>query len=789
MVQEKIAVLLVRYRLPLAIATILAVAICALGSTNLSFNNNYRALFKEDNPQLEAFDKLNASYNETDSVVFLLSPPNGNVFTKQSLLIIEDLAKKAQQIPYSLAVHSINNFQRSIPKGENEFAVDYLVPNAADLSLQQIEDIKQFVLNEALIADRLVSSSGKVAALFVNIALPEDRFQGISETSAYARQLKQTLQQQYPGLIVHLSGGVILSDSFVQVALHDGIQLFPIMVILGLVIQGLLFRSFSAVVVSVGVIFLSIVFTLGIAGWLNYSLNQTSILAPLLVLTLALADTTHVITEYLTLRRLGHENHRALELSLSDNLQPIFLTSITTAIGLLCMNFSDSPPFHDFANITSIGVMAAFLFTLSLLPALILAMPITVSEQDLNLTKFMRALSRFSIAHRKIIAVLTILIVATSCYFIPQNKLNDDLIDYFDESLEIRQAADFALEHLKGVQSIHYSFESGQPHGINEPKFLQQIEKFSQWYQQQAEVEQVVSYLDTVKNLNQNMHQGDPSWHRIPQTRPLAAQYLFLYELSLQPGLDLNDQLDIDRSALKVTVLTRKLNNQELIALEQRANRWLQQQLPNIEYVGASQSLMFAHLGNQVIHSMVEGSIAALLLITVLLIIGLRSLRYGLLSLIPNVFPAAVIYGLWGMLVGEINQAAAVTISVSLGVVVDDTVHILSKYIYARKRNASVEQALEYAFTTARLALIITSIVLTTGLLVLAQSVFGINAIIGAMVAPIIMLALVIDLLFLPVVLYYFDQFLNKNNRPSNTEFIHLFEQSAPSSLAAKQKI
>ena len=760
--EKQLAHLLTQHRLLFAIATLCIVLLGAIGAQHLTFNNNYRALFKADNPQLLAYDKLNESYNESDSVIFLLAPKEKTIFSKQNLQLISDFINDAKLIPFAQGAQGITNFQRSVPSADDDFSTQYLVPDASLLSVADVQEIHQYVNHEPLILGRLVSAEGNVTSVYVTITLPDDRRAAIAAAAEYAQQLKARYLKQYPGLTIHISGGIPLAESFVEVAMHDAFQLFPIAVVLGLLVQTLLFRSISAVLVSMGVVLISIMFTLGIAGWLGYSLNQTSILAPMLVLTLALADTTHVISEYLNLRRQGHSDLEAMQASLTDNLQPIFLTSVTTAIGLLCMNFSDSPPFHDFANITALGVIAAFIFTLTLLPGFLIALPVKVSAADLTLTLWMVKLSKFSIRHRHLLFIGTSIFVVVTAYFIPHNKLNDDLIEYFDESLEIRQAADFSIEHFKGRQSITYSFETGEAYGINAPEFLTQVEQFTHWYQQQEEVVQVISYLGTLKKINQNMHQGNPQWYKIPESRELAGQYMFLYELSLQPGQDLNDQLDIDRSELKLTVVTGRLDNQDFIALEQRAHRWLKQNQPELNFVAGGQSVMFAHLGFQVISSMIKGSLTALALITVILVIGLRSFRYGLLSLIPNIFPAAVIYGLWGLLVGEINQAAAVTFSVSLGIVVDDTVHILSKYISARKKGQDVEQAIEYAFTTAGTAMIITSITLTSGLLVLSQSVFGINAIIGSMVAPIVVLALLVDFMFLPSILYYFDAWQKK---------------------------
>ena len=749
--------LLVKYRVRFSLFSLAIIFMASLGAMNLNFSTNYRDMFMPDNQQLVDFDKLQSVFHQSENIVFLVTPAEGSVFNKSALLTLEALAKDCWQIPYSQGVRSLLNFQRSTPEADG-FSVDYLVPDASAISQEEINNVKEFINNEPLLNGRMVSFSGEVTAILINIALPEDRRKGNTEIVTFARELKERYLTQHPGMQIHITGGVMMADSFLQVAIRDGLHLFPIMIVIGLVIQGLLFHSASAVVASMGSVIFSIIFTMGIAGWLGFSLNQTSALAPMLVLTLALADSIHVITHYLSLLRSGLERISAMERSLAENIQPIFLTSITTAIGLLCMNFSDSPPFHDFANITAIGVMSAFVLTLTLLPGILMALPIRVTERDLNLTLVMIKVSHLAINHRRFFFIIIGGLVVFSSYFIPKNELNDDLIEYFDESLEIRQATNYATDHFKGARTITLALSSGKEQGINQPEFLNNVDDFSTWLRMQANVNQVVSWADSIKLLNQNMHQGDDNFHKIPKNSALASQYLLLYEMSLQEGQDINDQINFDRSTIKLTVFFDKMKNAEVIKLENSIQNWLAENQPHIDVVMGSQGLMFAHLGQQVIESMITGSLAALLLVTLVLMIGLKSWRYGLISLIPNAFPAAVVYGLWGLFVGEVNQAAAVTFSVSLGIIVDDTVHILSKYIHRLKQGDSPETALHYTFTTTGTALIITSVVLTSGLMMLAQSTFGINATIGAMVAPIIVFALVVDFFFLPALLIFFDR-------------------------------
>jgi len=154
-------------------------------------------------------------------------------------------------------------------------------------------------------------------------------------------------------------------------------------------------------------------------------------------------------------------------------------------------------------------------------------------------------------------------------------------VQYFDESLPFRRETDFATTHLTGISQLHYSLAAGTASGINEPLYLQHLKAFADWFAQQPETVHVNSLHSLDERLNRNLHGDDPAWHRLPDSRQLAAQYLLLYEFSLPYGLDLNDQINVDKSASRFTVTTTDLSTRELRALESRAQNWMRARLPD----------------------------------------------------------------------------------------------------------------------------------------------------------------------------------------------------------------
>ena len=343
------------------------------------------------------------------------------------------------------------------------------------------------------------------------------------------------------------------------------------------------------------------------------------------------------------------------------NLQPVFLACLTTTLGFLSMNFSEVPPFRQLGNFVAFGVGAAFVLSMTFLPALLSLLPIRARAAGHRLDGAMPALAEFVVRRRRELLWGGGLIVVVLVASIPRNELNDVFLHYFDESIEFRRDADFTTRNLTGMYALEYSLGSGEPGGISEPAYLSDVAAFAEWYTTQPETIHVDVVTDTFRRLNMNMHGDDPAEYRLPASRELAAQYLLLYELSLPPGLDLNHQIDIDKSATRMVASTKTLSTNEVLALDRRARQWLADNAPNIVRPESSgTTLMFAYLGRRNIISMLVGTTIALVGISLVLILALKSLRLGLTSLVPNLVPAALGFGIWGLVVGEVGISLSV---------------------------------------------------------------------------------------------------------------------------------
>lgn len=739
---------------------IMCVGLMASGARLLSFSNDYRLFFSEENPQLQALEALQDTYTKSNNVIIVIAPDDKNIFTQKTLKVVEQLTEAAWQTPYSTRVDSITNFQHTYAEGDN-LIVEDLVTDAEYLTDNELQTIRKIALSEPLLVNKLVPPQGHVTGISVAVYMPEkDAQKATPEVVNFIRSIVETAHSEHPDVEFHLTGIVVTNNALQEFTEADLTTLVPATFFVAVFGLALLLRTSSGTFSTVIVIFMSVAAAMGLAGWMGIVLTPSSIGAPTIIATLAIADCVHVLTNFLFAHRRNSNRQAAMIESLCLNFKPIFLTSVTTAIGLLAMNFSEAPPLHDLGNISAMGVLIAFLLSITLLPALMMIMPVRTPKSEEKLDTTMEFFSNFVIRHRdRLLWGMALLIIALAT-FIPNNQLDDQFVKFFDESTTIRQATDFTIDNLTGINEIHYSLSAGEIGGISNPQFLLTIEDFANWYRDQPGVLHVYSILDIVKRLNKNMHNDDPSWYRIPDERELSAQYLLFYEMSLPYGLDLNDRINIDKSATRLSVTLGSLSTNELLALENRAQQWLHKNAPSTMWTeGTSPPMVFAHIGYRNIRSMLAGTLAALILISIILIFTLRSFKIGLISLLPNLIPATMAFGIWGLMVGRIGFAMSVVASMSLGIIVDDTVHFLSKYLHARReKGMAAAEAVRYAFSTVGRALWVTSLVLISGFLVLSLSDFQFNSGTGALMAITIACALVADFFFLPPLLMKLDQ-------------------------------
>lgn len=765
--ERKIGFWVLRYRWQVLWISLALVSVSVYGLRSLMFFTDYRDFFDKDDPHLLAFETIGKTYTYNDNALLVLAPKNREIFTRENLAIVDEATRSAWLTPYSTRVDSLTNFPFIQAHGD-DLTVRILENEIGRLSnAEQLEQARNLALSEPQIAHRLVSPSGRVAAVFVNIYLPRKKETELAETVAYVRSLAERIRGKHPEMDVFLGGSIMLSDVLTENSRRDLQWVFPAMCGAVVLVLGAVLRSFWAVVSALLTVGLSVASAFGLAGWMGTRISPLSAIAPTLILTVVLANGVHVLVHVLGRMRAGEDKLRAIGEALGTNAVPVTVNNVAAAAGFSSLGFNASPAFRDMGYIVIMGLGAGCLLTLFFLPILLSVTPVRVKLGQKSGPCPMDRFGGFIVARRGPLFWGMMGLVLTLALHVPRLEANEKFSEYFDKLSAFRKDADFIDGNLAGLSAIEYSLEAGEKRGIVQPEYLSTLDRLAEWYGKQPGVVFVDSLSGVVKRINQTMHGDDADYYRVPDGRNLAAQYLTLYEMSLPAGFDLDTRIKYDESATRFTVVLRDMTNAELLDLERRSHEWIGKNAPSgMHSRGASPMVLFAHLTRESADRMLSGGLWALFLISALLIVPLRSLKYGLISLVPNLVPSLMAYGLWGLLGKPLGLAGSAVATMSLGMVVNDNVHFLCQYARARREmGLSPADAARFALKVAGAPMWSASLILALGFLMLSFSGFAVNATLGLLTAVTIAFALVADFFFLPPLLLKVEEWTDEKNR------------------------
>jgi uncharacterized protein len=744
----------------IAIGTIIGVVVIAQGATQLKVQNDVRIYFGEGNKQLKALEALDNIYTKNDGVLFVIAPKEGDVFTQNTLSAIKELTDISWKIPYSSRVDSIANFQNTWVDGDNLFVRD-LIPDPEELTGQGYEKLRKTVLSEPRLVNLLISKSGNVAAVRAKVIRPHKSANESPVIAKFARNIVQEFREKYPNIDFYLSGETIQDVVLSEATKKDMTTLIPVMYLGMFIIVLIMLKSIVMAVIVFLIIGFSVTTSLGIGGWIGLNLNPTTATAPLIILTLGMADCIHIILSIYEYVGKGMSKIDAIKNAYMANLKPVVLTSVTTAVGFLSMNSAEGIPFREFGNFVAIGTIAALLISISFLPAVIAILPLNLKRKVKKPEGIMyEKLADFIIRRRSPILWIMLAFSIIMSIGISRIQITDNFNKWEDKSFDFRIATDFIEKNLTGIDIIEYSFDTGETGGIYDPEYLAKIDQFAQWFRKQPHVVHVATINETIKRINQDLHNGDKAYYRIPDDRNMAAQYLLLLETSLPFGHDLNNIINIDKSSTRVSVYVKDSASQLLLDLDSRAKKWLAANAPAKMAMadGTGLSMMYAHLIRNNTRTMLKSSSVALLVVIAIVIFTLRIYRTGIAFILSNILPIAVGFGIWAMIFGHAGIAISVLISMTLGIVVDDSIHMFSKYMQFRNaQGGTPEEAIRYAFKTVGKACATTTFILVVGFSILSFSGFAINKEMSIITVIIIALALLYDFTLLPCILLKLD--------------------------------
>lgn len=734
----------------------------ASGILNLSFNTSLTALLTTSDPYLAEFEELDKEFPNQLTVTYVfLADEGATVFSRRILNAIESLKDRYLDIPMAQRVTTLVDFYS--PETQRRLFTK---------ALDQYSDEELIALSEIAAQDRLLTNnllSKDTSLSFAPITLDgrdassEQRI----EIANAAIALRDRLRAEYPDLTILVNSEVLLEQSSQQAMIDDLTTLLPFVILICVLTICYCFRSVVLGFCILAHTLFTLICTVGVLGLLGYAFNSISIIAPLVVVIIAVANSVHIISIFQQALNQDRDKESAMRVSLSHNFKPVTLAALTTAIGFSSLNMCSSPAIQDFGQIVAIGIVFAYLLTFLLVPILLIRFTnadALVKTGKPFLQETLKKVSLFTHRYdRKIFWSCTALAVVT-ILLLPLNETDFNRIDFIAGDTELRQYYDVINERMNRGPALNYGIKTGVRDSAIQPELLRRVDNFGAWLTQQAEVESATSIVDVIKTINRYLRQDKPEEYIIPDSVNTIGNHLAGFELVQSEDFPLLGFMNEDYSLINLFINVVPSSNQQLLDLDEKITKKFAEDFPDLTLLHGSSILLFSRMDELVTIELLQGYSVSLALITLSLIVGLRSLYFGVLSIIPNLLPATIVFGIWAVFVGQLDPFVMMLFSISIGLVVDDTVHLLSHYLDKRRVGSDKKDSIDHAIKTAGPALSITTLVLALGTTILigANTVYFQQA--AKLLVPIVVLALVLDLLYLPTILKRFD---NKELKPS----------------------
>ena len=757
---RSLAETIIRFRFLSIIFSLLVLAGLAPGLSKIHFNPDFNTFFPENDDLTTSHLRIEDSYSSMDNVVIAIGVKEGTVFTHEVLSLIEDLTEKSWKTPHSLRVDSLSNYSY-VSANEDDLYIEPFIEDSSSYDLETLKEKEAVIEKEELAYGAIISKDKKTTLINIVFDPPRKDIESeYQESINYLLGFVEEAEKNHPELDFIVSGIVYMEYLSPKLLKAQMPQLMSSAILVILLTLFLLLRSLVAVIGSFLVIVISVVSAMGSIGFMSGDIAQPYIMVPILIATLAVADCVHLFILYFQNLSSSRKSKEAMIESLTLNLQPLFLTSLTTAIGFLSLNLAPLEPLRGIGNGIAVGVFLAFIFTILLLAPLVSFFNVKKSKNVDFQKQIARILGQFSIRNYK---KLLVIIPVISCFliaFIPLNKTNDNPLKFYSERYTSMAAdSEWLSERLGGTFPVSYEL-TNRTSLVSDPKFLFEVDKFSEWLASNEEVLHVNSLSKIMKNLNKTLHGKEEKWNVIPEESDLSAQYLFFYEMSLPFGLDLNNSISQDKKSIKLVASLKEMGSLEYRKFDQKVNEYLLENMPQgMVSMGTGIRPIFAFMTNHLVSQLYYALAIGIVLITATIILFFRSIRYGMLTVITNLLPIGVGFGIWALVSGEVSMLVGLGMGTTLGIIVDFTVHFLSKYLHAkREKNLKAEEAVMYAFETVGFALIITALSLCLGFLVLLLAFFIPlhGFVLFSSIAFIS--ALMIDLLLFPALLITWDK-------------------------------
>ncbi len=718
-----------------------------LALPQLKTANNIDFVTVDNNAEITFYKHFKKVFGVEEMFVIVFKEQD--IFQPRWLTMIQQLTDELSSWDTVDQVHSLTNVD-DIIGGRDYFEVKKFLEQVPSHP-NSLSEKKAVALANPLYRNLLISKDGRTAAIVVEPVINEQNEDFRVDLFKKVNALLAPYQTQDK---VHF---YIAGPSFINLRLGESIvrdmeHFIPVSFVAMVIIAALIFLNLRIAFLSFLNMGVAMVCTFGFMSLAHITMNNFTGLAPTIIMAISLASVIHIFSHY---KHYQHSQppREAMIAALMETYRPSLFTVLTTGIGFSSLTISHIPPIREFGAVAAVGIAFIFIITFSFAPAmmsLVLRRPFPPRE-DLHhrLRSWMIKLGAFLQRHARPVFWAHLAAMVLSLALIPRIPIDTNLVDWFKPGTDVRTATDFIDRQLVPVSTLSLDL-SGPEDAFKEPVNLNYLDRVQAYMRTRPDIKKTLSFADFIKDMNQSFHGEDPAYYRIPESRALVAQYMLLYDSD-----DIDEYITSDYSRARLLMRTIYHGSHDLGLQVASMQDYLKKNPPppDLQVHVTDAGTEVIQIAKELVSNQIITLILTVVSISILLFLVFLSWKLGFISLIPNIFPVVLNFGIMGLLKIPLNTGTALISATVFGIVVDDTIHLLYHYQAERKAGIPATEAIQRAMMVKGPAVVTTSVVLFCGFAVAVMGTMMPVVQFGILTSLIMVTALMGDLLFMPAVL------------------------------------
>lgn len=709
---------ILRYRVLCLVMVAIITALAFPQLSKLEIDNSNESFFQQNDQTKVRLEEFKETFGN-DDFIFILIDTKQPIQTQHLNRIKELVRELNDKVPYLDKITWIGNVE-SITGQQDTISIKPLIDNF-NLSQQEMQQLRDSIITDPAYHDRLIAKDGNTVGILLEfINYPGDSVNPRKETPPIVEQVVVN----YPDLTTYIVGAPVMSYQIDADTAQEG----PIWLLIALIAMACVLafttRSVIGVVIPLITVFIAIIWTMALVAIFGFKLNMLIIMLPTLLLCVGIGDTMHVIAEFRHFYLQGTTPHEAIQKTLAIIYKPLILTTVTTAVGYLSFVFTDLIPLKELGFQAALGAFIALLVTFIFALPLLSFTRLKPSNKTIVVdgkTKrskdfFDRSLilmCKMVLLYPKSIIIGFTIAILLAVFGLTQLKIETAFIHDLPTTDPLRQSFEFVDERMGGSMSIEFMVKTHKEDGVKELATIADIEKLQHYLNSHPMIMQTSSFLDQLKQMNRAVHENQQDFYKLPLSQAQVAEYLLLYESGGGKLLDQFVSFSFDMA--RIQARTKSLKLTDIQKLENDVNHFVQQQMPNriIEATGGLSIL--SAVADYLAWGQLFSFTYAFIAIAIVMSLALRSIKLGLIAMVPNLLPILFSLGLMGLTGAKLNMIMVTLAPLILGVSIDDTIHFFSRYQYYFKKYGCYKEAYLHTVSSVGRVLFFTTLVISAG--------------------------------------------------------------------------